>query len=198
MLGAIILAAGESKRMGCPKALLKLGDRTFLEAVLHMAAQIGVEEPIVVLGANARKVFSSHDLSAAKVVWTSEISAGPIGSIRRGITALNRAVEGVVILHVDRPHVSVGTVLALAETFATGQAQIVIPQFAGRRGHPVIFGRAVFDELLGAPATEGARSVVRADPTRVVVVPVDDPAILEDINTPESYRALLKRLGQDV
>lgn len=198
MLGAIILAAGESKRMGCPKALLKLGDRTFLEAVLHMAAQIGVEEPIVVLGADADKVISSHDLRAAKVVRTSEMLAGPIGSIRTGIAALNRAVEGVVILHVDRPHVSVGTVLALAEAFATGQAQIVIPQFGGRRGHPVIFGRAVFDELLGAPAPEGARSVVRADPTRVVVVPVDDPAILEDINTPESYRALLKRLGQAI
>ncbi len=70
-----------------------------------------------------------------------------------------------------------------------------MPGFRDQRGHPVIFGRTVFEELLEAPEGEGARAVVRADPSRVSLVPVEDPAVVEDIDTPEAYRELLEREG---
>ncbi len=69
----------------------------------------------------------------------------------------------------------------------------MVPSYQARRGHPVIFGRAVFEELLAVPDDQGARAVVRSDPSRVAVVPVDDPAVTEDIDTPEAYMELLRR-----
>ena len=85
------------------------------------------------------------------------------------------------------------TVARLVEQFRDGGQPIVVPGYGGRRGHPVLFGRPVFDELLSAPEHEGARAVVRADPSRVAVIPVDDPAVLEDVDTPAAYRDLLQR-----
>jgi molybdenum cofactor cytidylyltransferase len=111
-----------------------------------------------------------------------------------GIEAvLNHPVEGVLVWHVDRPHVAISTVQALLDRFRGGEEPIVVPSHEGRRGHPVIFGREVFEELLAAPEDQGARSVVRSDPSRLAVVPVDDPAVSEDIDTPEAYRSLLRR-----
>jgi molybdenum cofactor cytidylyltransferase len=82
------------------------------------------------------------------------------------------------------------------DAFREKHQRIVVPTHAGRRGHPVLFARAVFDELLTAPNDEGARAVVRKDPTRVLAVPVDDPAVLEDFNTPEDYKQLLRKEDQ--
>ena len=74
-----------------------------------------------------------------------------------------------------------------------GKADIVVPQYEERRGHPVIFGRSVFAELLAVPDDEGARGVVRARPDRVLQVPVDDSAVVDQLNTPEAYQDLLRR-----
>jgi len=79
------------------------------------------------------------------------------------------------------------------DAFAASKSAVVIPRFNGRRGHPVIFSRAVFHELLEVPTSDGARSVVRADPRRVLEIDVADPAVLEDIDTPEAYEALVRR-----
>ncbi len=195
MIGAIILAAGDSRRMGTPKALLRIGKLSFLERVCQAAREAGLEPRVVVLGAAADKILSLLDLHEATVVRNREMSAGPIGSIRAGIRelAVNQEVEAVVVWHVDRPHVEPGTVAALAKEFMKGAAQIVLPEYEGRRGHPVLFGRAVFAELLAAPDATGARAVVQASPARVAVVSVADPAVLEDIDTPDDYRDLLSQ-----
>jgi molybdenum cofactor cytidylyltransferase len=111
-----------------------------------------------------------------------------------GIEAvLNHPVEGALVWHVDRPHVAIATVEALLDRSRQGGEPIVVPSYQARRGHPVIFGRAVFEELLAVPDDQGARGVVRSDPSRVAVVPVDDPAVTEGIDTPEAYKELLRR-----
>lgn len=81
----------------------------------------------------------------------------------------------------------------MVTAFLRFQKAVTLPVFSGRRGHPVIFSMAVFDELLAAPPDDGARAVVRADPGRVCEVSTDDPAVLEDIDTPGDYQALLAR-----
>ncbi len=96
---------------------------------------------------------------------------------------------------VDQPHVLVRTVEVLLEEFRRSGSPIVIPVHRGRRGHPVLFGRPVFEELLGASQDLGARAVVRADAGRVREVPVADAAVLEDIDTPEAYEELVRRSG---
>ena len=196
MITAIILAAGASERMGYPKALLKFHGATFLETILDAASAAGVNRRVVVLGPDKSKVLSecSLDRHGVLVVENPIPETGPIRSLQLGIeSALNLSVDGVLVWHVDRPHVSVATVQGLLDRFRAGGGSIVVPTFRGRRGHPVIFGRAVFHELVAVPEHEGARTVVRADPSRVIEVPVDDAAVVEDVDTPDDYRDLLRR-----
>jgi molybdenum cofactor cytidylyltransferase len=84
-------------------------------------------------------------------------------------------------------------VSALLDKFRETQSAILVPTYGGRRGHPVLFSKSVFAELLGAPDAVGAKAVVRKDAGRVVSVPVDDAAVLEDFNTPEDYKGLLRK-----
>lgn len=197
MIAAIILAAGASQRMGEPKALLRFRGTTFLETELEASRAAGIERRIVVLGPDADEAISRIDLSSVTTLRNPHPTTGPIGSIKLAITeVLNHPVEGVLVWHVDRPHVTVATVRALLDRFASRDAAIVVPEYRGRRGHPVLFGRAVFRELLDAPVAEGARAVVRADPSRVAAVPVDDPAVIEDVDTPEAYRNLLRSIDR--
>lgn len=194
MLGAIILAAGESSRMGRPKALLTYRGRTFLEGILEASYAVGCERRVVVLGHHADKILEHIDLSDVHVVRSEALAAGPIGSVRAGIRSLvNHPVEAAFLWPVDRPHVLVTTVQALADGFRQTGRAIVVPRVGERRGHPVLFARAVFQELLEVPETEGARAVVRRDRERVLEVPVEDPAVLEDLNTPGQYQDLMRR-----
>ncbi len=196
MIAAIILAAGASERMGRSKALLRIRGETFLEAVLEVCKASGINRCVVVVGPDGDKLLSSVDLSGCTVVQNPEPETGPIGSIRIALHAVvNHPVEAVLVWHVDQPHVTVSTVTALIDRFHQGSPAIVVPEFEGQRGHPVIFGRAVFGELLEAPVDEGARAVVRANPERCAVVPVDDRAVTEDVDTPEAYEALLRRVA---
>ena len=183
--------------MGHPKALLTYRGEPFLASILKACYAVGLNRRVVVLGHHEDKVLSSIDLSDVTTVRSEDLTAGPIGSIRTGIRLLtNHPTDGVLVWPVDRPHVTTATVAALIDGFRSEGQPIVLPVHAGRRGHPVLFGRAVFDELLAVPPGEGARSVVRADPGRVFTVPVNDPAVLEDFNTPEEYRDLLRRENQ--
>jgi len=94
---------------------------------------------------------------------------------------------------VDMPRVTIATVETLVGGFTRSAAPIAVPVFQGKGGHPVIFGREVFDELLEVSDSDGARVVVRADRGRVVRIPVSDPAVLEDLNTPSEYQRLKQR-----
>ena len=194
MFAAIILAAGASERMGYPKALLPYRGAPFLTGILTACYAAGIEKRVVVLGYFADKILQEIDLSEAIVATSENLEAGPIGSIRAGIRALvNHPVEATIVWPVDRPHVSVDTVSALLDKFREVHGPIVVPTYSGRRGHPVLFGKEVFAELLGAPDAVGAKAVVRKDPNRVIAVPVDDAAVLEDFNTPEDYKGLLRK-----
>lgn len=194
MFAAIILAAGASERMGYPKALLPYRGRPFLAGILDACYAAGIEKRVVVLGHYADKIMEKMDLSNAIVAVSQDLDAGPIGSIRAGLAALAPfPVDAAVVWPVDRPHVGVATVEALLDGFRATHQPIVVPTHGGRRGHPVLFGRPAFAELLGAPNDEGARAVVHRDPARVAEVAVDDTAVLEDFNTPKDYKKLLRR-----
>ena len=194
MIAATILSAGDSARMGYPKALLEFRGRTFLQSILEASAALGIQRRIVVLGPSGDKILKNHDLDDVTVVWTEKFKAGPIGSIRAAIREIQpHPVEGLLVWPVDMPHVTIATVELLLDGFRAGRSAIAVPTFEGKGGHPVIFGRAVFEELLDTPDGEGAKPVVRADPGRVLKVEVDDPAVVEDLNTPSEYQMMRRR-----
>lgn len=194
MIAATILSAGASSRMGYPKALLEYRGRTFLQSILDAALAAGIPRRIVVLGPESDKILEKHDLRDITVLSTDDFEAGPIGSIRTAIREVaSHPVDGLLVWPVDMPHVTIATVETLLDGFRSSGVPIAVPTFGGRGGHPVIFGKAVFDELLAAPASAGAKSVVRADPDRVARIPVSDSAVVDDLNTPQAYQTLKKR-----
>ena len=193
MITATILAAGTSSRMGFPKALLRFHNRTFLQTILDATEVLGVQR-LVVVGPAADNILCDHDLRHVKVTHNLDMDAGPIGSIRAAVQEVwNHPVDGLLVWPVDFPHVAVETARALIDGFKLGSSSIVVPQYRLRRGHPVIFGRGVFDELLAVPNSAGAKGVVRARPERVLQIPVDDPAVVDHLNTPDAYQDLLRR-----
>jgi molybdenum cofactor cytidylyltransferase len=193
VIAATILAAGKSTRMGRPKALLRIGGRTFLQTILDTCRAVGLEG-LLVLDPEPPYILSANDLSGVSVITNDEMDAGPIGSIRSAIRQVGPEVEGLLVWPVDFPLVTLKTVQGVVA--GIGEATpIVTPAYEGRRGHPVLFGRNVFQELLVAPDPEGARSVVRSDPRRVGVVPVADEWVVTGVNTPADYEAMIAKTG---
>ena len=181
--------------MGRPKALLHLGGVTFVERIARSIRAAAIEHAMIAVShddPNIMKICKLYDIEP--VYNTATPTAVPLGSIQAAVTVIiNRKVELLFVWPVDQPHILPDTPASLASAFLRYDKPIIVPTFEGRRGHPVIFGRAVFQEILDAPASEGARAVVRADRDRVVEVPVPDRAILEDIDTPEAYQDLIRR-----
>jgi molybdenum cofactor cytidylyltransferase len=181
----ILLAAGESRRMGYPKPLLKVGDETFV-AHLTAAMLTVVARLTIVVGAHADRVRPAIPPDPRiKVVDNPEWTRGQLSSIKAGIRALPSEASAAIIHLTDHPTVKAETFAALVDAHRQSAKPIVIARHSGRRGHPVLFERAVFNELLDAPEDQGARVVVNANPSRVVYVDVDDPGILLDLDTPE-------------
>lgn len=187
MVSAIVLSAGESKRMGRPKALLRLGGRTFLETICARLREAGMGEVVVVLGADADAVRRGSLLSRERFVVNREYREGQLSSLQRGLSELSPRADAALVTLVDHPLVLASTYSLLTEEWERDRGKIIVAEYRGRGGHPVVFPRAVFGELMAAPLAEGARHVVRKDSTRVVRVKCDDPGIIDDIDYPEDY-----------
>lgn len=188
MISGILLAAGASRRMGTPKALLPCQGQTFLERGCAAFLAAGVDELVVVLGAQAeavRRAVPVHPL--VRTVVNTRAFQGQLSSLTVGIGVLSPGSEAAVVNLVDHPLVQAATIEALIAAFLEMPAPILVASYRGRRGHPVLFSRQVYGELLAAPLDQGAKAVVRKDPTRVREIPLDDPGILADIDTPEDY-----------
>jgi molybdenum cofactor cytidylyltransferase len=181
----ILLAAGESRRMGFPKALLKIDGRTFV-AHTSTAMLAAVERLIIVIGAYADRVRAAI-VPEARIaeVENRNYRQGQLSSIKTGLAAVSEDAAAVLIHLTDHPMTKPATFLRLVEEYERSAIPIVIARHDGRRGHPVLFARPLFRELIEAPENEGARAVVNADPARVAYVDVDDPGVLLDLDTPD-------------
>ncbi|HUB34708.1 MAG TPA: nucleotidyltransferase family protein [Bryobacteraceae bacterium] len=192
MTAALILAAGESRRMGSPKALLQYRSETFLGRLVRLMAT-RCAPVVVVLGASADQI-REHAPSGCKLVWNPDYLSGQTSSMQCGLRALPPAVDGVLFTLVDHPAVAQETIDALlpGRPNAHGSAAPVlrIPRCGGRRGHPIWFSAELIPEFLALPTTGAARDVVRAHAAETEFFDLDDPGILADIDDPAAYRAL--------
>jgi molybdenum cofactor cytidylyltransferase len=193
MISGILLAAGESRRMGSPKALLRYQGKTFIERICQAFLTAGVDELIVVLGARAdqlRQALPAHP--KLRVVVNPRYFQGQLSSLMAGISALSPGSEAAVVNLVDHPLVSPETIKTLMTSFRAKPLPIVIAAYNGKRGHPVLFSSQVYGEILAAPLDHSAKVVVRKDPSRVREISLDDPGIVADIDTPEDYRRYVR------
>jgi molybdenum cofactor cytidylyltransferase len=181
----ILLAAGESRRMGYPKPLLRIDGATFVEKVAHAMLDV-VARLLVVVGAHADRVGPAVPRdSRVTIVENRDWGRGQLSSLKTGVGALGANCRAALVHLADHPTVRTTTFRAVADAYLRGTASIVIARYNTRRGHPVIFGRDLFTELETARDSDGARVVVNADPKRVVYVDVDDPGIVLDLDTPQ-------------
>jgi len=203
MIGAIILAAGESRRMGFPKALLPVRgneagpETTFLEHLLDVLTRSRAEPIVVVLGHESDRIRSSVAPSSwgrARPVLNDRYREGMLTSILAGIAAVEKSpADGVLILPVDHPDVRVELVDSLIERFGESRPPVLLPVHRGRRGHPVLFSRTVFGEIRRAPEGVGARQVVWDHQGDLLEIEVSDPGIGRDVDTPSDYRSFRER-----
>jgi molybdenum cofactor cytidylyltransferase len=185
----LILAAGESRRMGFPKALLRYGEETFLDRLAGLFAA-RCSPVIVVLGAEAERIRASVGPTgrpAATFVVNPDWARGQTTSMQCGLRAVPPEADGVLFTLVDHPAVAPATIDAL---LVKPSAMLRVPRYHGRRGHPIWFSRAIVPEFLALPETGAARDVVRSRAAQTEFLDVDDPGILADIDNPEAYRGL--------
>jgi molybdenum cofactor cytidylyltransferase len=174
--------------MGSAKALLHYQGQTFIARICNAFLTAGVDELIVVLGARADEL--KHALPThhkLRSVVNPRYSLGQLSSLMVGVGALSSESEATLVNLVDHPLVEVWTIKALMASFRAAPSAILIASYQGKRGHPVLFSSQVYGEILAAPLDQGAKVVVRKDPTRVREIPLEDPGILADIDTPEDY-----------
>jgi molybdenum cofactor cytidylyltransferase len=195
MLPGVILAAGDSTRMGFPKALLLTRDgRPFVAAIAETFAAAGITGIVVVTGRDHERIAAAlaHETLpvSPQVVRNLEPSRGQLSSLLIGIDQLPADAPAAVVTLVDVPLMTAETVrLVVSEWRRTG-APIVRPAIGERHGHPVVFDRRLFEELRQAPLDAGAKTVVRAHAAEIVNVQVTDAGCLVDVDTPGDYEAL--------
>ncbi len=174
--------------MGSPKALLTHNDRTFVEHLLDVTRhpKIGVQR--VVLGAGAGQIRARLNLDPALVVVNPDWERGQLSSIQTAIRSLaGAAINGIVLCLVDHPLITSALVNDLIEAFYRSGKSVVLPVFQGRRGHPVIFAKTLFDELLSASTEKGARAVVWNHQDQVEEVPTEEQGAVLNLNDPETF-----------
>ena len=180
----ILLAAGESRRMGFPKPLLWIGNETFVEHLCRAILPV-VSRLIVVTGGYADRVRAAIPAdSRIDAVMNPDYIRGQLSSIKAGLRAISLDADAAIVHLADHPLVRPETFDRILDAYRTSDAPIIIARCEGRRGHPVLFRRSIFDELMAAPEDVGARAVVQADPARVLYVDVDDPGVGLDLDTP--------------
>ncbi|MGH7825436.1 MAG: nucleotidyltransferase family protein [Candidatus Binatia bacterium] len=193
MIVAVILAAGESSRMGRPKALLPIEGVRFIEKIVTSLRATKVGKIVVVLGHNAGEMRERIADLQVTVLINQDYKQGQLSSLLVAIRDAESAgagdeVEGILVHLVDHPYLSASLVDLMIDRFRESKKLIVIPRYRGRGGHPVIFSRSLFTELSATPLDQGAKALVRAYRAETLQIDTEDEGVVVDIDTPEEYR----------
>jgi molybdenum cofactor cytidylyltransferase len=192
VIPGIVLAGGKSSRMGRPKALLPIGPKgeTFFDRITRTLMEGGVEDVVVVIGADADAIRAAVRPASlhVRLVTNPDFERGQLTSLLAGLRAIDRpGVSAALVTLVDSPLISAVDVRRLIEARREHRAPIVRPAKDGRHGHPVIFGRELFDELRRADPAQGAKSIVHAHAADIIEIHAHDEGAFIDIDTPEDF-----------
>ena len=201
----VILAAGESSRMGTDKALLPWpplaggqspAKDTFLSAAIRSLAL--ADFVVIVVGKNEEVLAPVVYANGASLIVNPDPARGQFSSLQVGLhEVLNRGRDAAIVTLIDRPPINAGTVHALRDAFdvAGDDVWAVIPEFSGKHGHPIVVGREMIEVFLRASPDSSAREVLGQNQDRLRYIAVDDPCIALNINTPEEYQQLETQSG---
>lgn len=192
MISAVLLAAGESRRMGEFKQLLPLGGKTFVECCVDNLLASRAGEVVVVTGHREADVRRAIGDRAVRFAHNPDYRDGMSSSVKRGVGALSEESRACLIALVDQPHIGVDVINRVIEAYEKDEPLIVIPTYGGRNGHPIILDSRLKGEVLAIGPAQGLRQVVHARPSQVARIEIPTEAILTDFDYPEDYRRILK------
>ncbi len=192
MIWVIILAAGESRRMGKPKLLLRFGEKTIIETVTESVLASGVKNVLVVLGAAQKRIEAVIKDYHLKVIHNPDYRKGMLSSVQRGFRSLPLDCSAVVVVLGDQPGLRSDVIDELVAAYSKSGRGIVLPVYRGERGHPVLIDRKYQPEIEALSPDVGLRGVVYRHPEDILEVEVETPAVLKDIDDESDYRRELK------
>ena len=181
---AIVLAAGQASRFGSPKQLALWQGKPLLAHAVDAALASQVERVVVVLGANAANCRAVIADKPVEIIVNERWAAGQSTSMKAGLAALPKTAQAAVFLLADQPRVTAAVINAVVAAYHQSRAPLVWPEYAGKRGNPVLFDRTLFAEMQQITGDTGARPVLQSHRHQAVRVPVADPGILHDVDRP--------------
>jgi CTP:molybdopterin cytidylyltransferase MocA len=193
---AIVLAAGMSRRMGRHKPLLPIGDRAMIAHVVDRFPLAGVDSVYVVTGfesANVMAALGSRDV--VEVHNANHRDGGMLSSVQCAVRAA-RDCEAFFLSLGDQPFISPDTLREMMSAFASPEASIVLPSYRGKHGHPILIDSAFADEILSLEPDQTLNDFIKRHTDGTREIDVDDPAVVEDIDTPDDYARVLARKGE--
>ncbi len=192
-VGAVILAAGESRRMGRPKMLLPWGSGTIIRHVCQQVIAAGVYEVVVVVGRWRDEIQAQIADLPLRIVYNPDFEQGDmLSSLQVGLTSLWYTSDACMVVLGDQPSIQPSLIMRLTEAFYQGQGKIVAPSYNNRRGHPLMLDRFFWQLILDLPAGGAPRDVLRANEDQIYHLVVDTESVLHDIDTPDDYQRALR------
>jgi molybdenum cofactor cytidylyltransferase len=195
MIWAVILGAGESKRMGEPKLLLPYGEKTMIESVIEKTLDSRVDKTLVILGSEWRKIRRIIRAYDVQIAVNSRFREGMLSSIQRGISVLPRPCQAAVIVLADQPALSARVIDSLIEAYSRRKKGLVIPVYRTKRGHPLLIDLKYRQEIGKLDPRIGLRQLLQKHPQDILEVTVSSAAVLGDIDTREDYKRALAKKG---
>ena len=197
MISAILLAAGESKRMGRPKQMLAWKGKTLLRHVLENLIHSTVDEIILVLGHEAEAIQKSLTEFQIKIVINPDYQQGMASSLRQGLLAMDPGIEAFLVVLADQPGIGPEIINQIIDAFqrADPRRGIARPVYRGLQGHPVLIGVRYLQEALQLQGDVGARQILMNHPEDILEIEADQEGILKDIDTHEEYQKYLNQTG---
>lgn len=189
MISALILAAGQSKRMGRPKMLLPWGELTVIEQVVKTFLNAGVEDIVVVTGGAREQVDKAIESYPVQRVHNSDYEKGEmLSSLQLGLSKLSQPVQAALIGLGDQPQVQERSVRLVCEAYRESQSRLVVPSFQMRRGHPWLVARTLWQEILALTPPESARDFLNRHAAEIHYVDMQTSSILADLDTLQDYQ----------
>ena len=191
---AVILAAGESKRMGLPKMLLTFSGRTMIEKVITNVSESKIDKIIVVLGAYRDALVELISKLPVKYCYNDNYKKGMLSSVQCGFRNLSSVCRAVLVFQGDQPLITSNAINEVIEAYLSSGKGIVIPVYKGRRGHPLLIDIKYRDEIEKLNPDKGLRSLACMFSDDVLEVDTNESGILTDFDTYEQYKKELIKL----
>ncbi len=195
MIWAMILAAGESKRMGKPKLLLPFREKTIIEIIVATVVSSKVEQTLVILGSAPEKIVQKIKNYPVKIVYNRDFRNGMLSSVQCGFKSLPEETRAVLVVLGDQPSISTSVINELIDVYKSSGKGIVLPVYKKERGHPVLIDVKYGKEVENLSPEVGLRGTVYNHPEDILEVDVETSSIFQDIDYMEDYKKELKKKG---